>query len=111
MWMRPPWRRTMRWQSDSPSPVPSPASRVEKKGWKSRSMCSGLMPTPASSTATTAPPPARRRPPLPAPPPRVARGEEGLEEPLHVLGLDAHARVLDGHHGVLAVAAGAHLDA
>ena len=55
--MRPPWARTTLWQIDSPSPEPSPAARVVKKGSKSRSRCSGAIPRPVSqiSTRTSSP--------------------------------------------------------
>ena len=51
--MVPPWRATMPWTMESPSPTPRPPSLVLKKGSKIRARTSGGMPLPSSATRAT----------------------------------------------------------
>ena len=46
----PPWSAMMRWQRESPKPVPTPGGFVVKKGSKRRVWISGGMPGPVSAT-------------------------------------------------------------
>jgi hypothetical protein len=49
----PPKPVTMRWQIDSPRPVPTPTGLVVKNGVNSRARTSGGMPVPVSAISTT----------------------------------------------------------